>query len=230
VPVPPPVPPRPGADDFLAIAINNAWAKLNKYYTLSDDSVAYIAALVLHPQYKWKFFDTTWAARPEWIQAAKDKVQGLWKSYKITHVVNRSPDLKLVHPIPAKRPRPASQYAFNALAGSDSDDDETVEEYDYYCTHEKRVKMLDVVPFNPLFWWRDQMKQSPRYAVLGRLALDLLSIPAMSAEPERLFSSGRRMMAWERLSLGVDTIEANESLRHWLPRLGMKTIGATLLG
>jgi hypothetical protein len=226
-----PLPATPDRDDFLAIAINNAWVKLNKYYALSDDSVAYVAALVLHPQYKWKFFETTWAARPDWIQEAKAKVQSLWDTYKAAHpIAEQPPQPPPSEPALGKRRRPASQYAFNALAGDDSDEEEAIDDYNYYCEREKRVKMVDGISFNPLYWWRDQTKQFPdRYRLLGKLALNLLSIPAMSAEPERLFSSSRRLMTWERLALAPNTIEANECLRHWLPRLGVRTIGATLI-
>jgi hypothetical protein len=53
-----PLPPsEPLADQFLAIAIRNAWVKLDKYYNLTDRSVAYVAAVVLNPAYKWKYFE-----------------------------------------------------------------------------------------------------------------------------------------------------------------------------
>ena len=47
------------------------------------------------------------------------------------------------------------------------------------------------------------------------MALDILSIPAMSDEPERVFSGARRTISWEQMSLGEDTIEATECLKHW---------------
>jgi len=56
------------------------------------------------------------------------------------------------------------------------------------------------------------------------MAIDLLSIPSMSAEPERVFSGARRMISWERMSLGSQTIENNECLksfhRIWVRRDG----------
>ena len=47
------------------------------------------------------------------------------------------------------------------------------------------------------------------------MALDYLSIPGMSAEPERLFSSARVTITDRRNRLGSDTIEALECLRSW---------------
>jgi hypothetical protein len=52
-----PLPPKPLADQFLTIAIRNAWVKLDKYYNLTDRSVVYVAAVVLNPAYKWGYFE-----------------------------------------------------------------------------------------------------------------------------------------------------------------------------
>jgi hypothetical protein len=47
------------------------------------------------------------------------------------------------------------------------------------------------------------------------MALDILSIPAMSDEPERVFSEARRTVSWERSQLDVQTLECIEYLKHW---------------
>src|SRR5271156_3299630 len=57
---------------------------------------------------------------------------------------------------------------------------------------------------------------SKRWPNLSRLAFDALSIPAMSAECERVFSSGKNMIKTDRYSLNPDSIEAGECNRHWL--------------
>jgi hAT family C-terminal dimerisation region len=48
-----------------------------------------------------------------------------------------------------------------------------------------------------LNWWllNAQRQKWPR---LSQMAIDLLSIPAMSGEPERVFSGARRTILWER--------------------------------
>jgi hypothetical protein len=48
------------------------------------------------------------------------------------------------------------------------------------------------------------------------MAIDILSIPAMSADLERVFSGARRTISWERMSLGVDTINMGECLKSWI--------------
>jgi hypothetical protein len=55
---------------------------------------------------------------------------------------------------------------------------------------------------------------------LHRMALDILSIPAMAAEVERLFSQCKRIIKDDRHSLEPDSIEALECVksfyRRWL--------------
>ena len=47
------------------------------------------------------------------------------------------------------------------------------------------------------------------------MAIDVLSIPAMSAEPERLFSSAKITITDRRNHLESDIIEALECLKSW---------------
>ena len=47
------------------------------------------------------------------------------------------------------------------------------------------------------------------------MAIDILSIPPMSDEPERVFSGARCMVSWDRGQLEPETIEMRECLKHW---------------
>ena len=47
------------------------------------------------------------------------------------------------------------------------------------------------------------------------MAIDILSILAMSAEPERVFSGARRTISWERGQMDPKTLEITECLKHW---------------
>jgi hypothetical protein len=59
-------------------------------------------------------------------------------------------------------------------------------------------------------WWRTLGPAS-----LRRRALDLLSIPAMSAEIERVFSSTKRLISADRNHLNPETIENLSLLKYW---------------
>ena len=50
------------------------------------------------------------------------------------------------------------------------------------------------------------------------MALDVLSIPAMSAEPERLFSGTKITITDRRNRMGIESIEATECLKSWLSK------------
>jgi hypothetical protein len=59
-------------------------------------------------------------------------------------------------------------------------------------------------------------QQQKDFPHLSRMALDFLSIPGMSAEPKRLFSSTKITISDLRSRLGSNTIKALECLRSWL--------------
>lgn len=54
-----------------------------------------------------------------------------------------------------------------------------------------------------------------KYPNLARMALNILSVPAMSDEPERLFSSAGLTLTDRRNRAGIDLIEALEQLKSW---------------
>jgi hypothetical protein len=48
------------------------------------------------------------------------------------------------------------------------------------------------------------------------MALNILSIPVMSADPKRLFSGAKITISDRRNRLGITTIQALECLKSWL--------------
>jgi hypothetical protein len=58
-------------------------------------------------------------------------------------------------------------------------------------------------------------RQEPKLRDLARMALDYLTIPAMSAEPERVFSAAKITLSQRRCALGDDVINALECLKSW---------------
>ena len=83
----------------------------------------------------------------------------------------------------------------------------TIDEYIRYCD----VACTPIV--DPRAWW---LEQKTTYPALAVMALDILSIPAMEAEPERLFSSAEATMTDKRNQMKAETLEALESLKSWL--------------
>ena len=45
---------------YMAPRVDAAWAKLEKYYMYTDDTVVYVAATVLNLMCKWHYFENRW--------------------------------------------------------------------------------------------------------------------------------------------------------------------------
>ena len=58
-------------------------------------------------------------------------------------------------------------------------------------------------------------RQRQRWPRLLYMAINILSIPAMSDEPERVFSGARRTISWERGQMEPETLKMTECLKHW---------------
>ena len=66
-----------------------------------------------------------------------------------------------------------------------------------------------------LSWWLEEALILI-FLILSQFAIDILSIPVMSAEPKRVFSGCRRTISWQRMRLGVKVVEEGECLKSWM--------------
>jgi hypothetical protein len=93
----------------------------------------------------------------------------------------------------------------------DSDDEDiTADEYARYIAQPQVAGVKQGYK-----WWLEPTQQK-NFPNLSIIALDILSIPAMSADPERLFSGAKITVSDRRNRLGIHTIEALECLKSWL--------------
>jgi hypothetical protein len=65
-------------DLYISPCCNASWAKLNKYYSLTERSPVYTVALVLCPYWKWTYFESNWPL--DWVETAQIEVQDFWES------------------------------------------------------------------------------------------------------------------------------------------------------
>ncbi|EIW58934.1 HAT dimerization, partial [Trametes versicolor FP-101664 SS1] len=75
----------------------------------------------------------------------------------------------------------------------------------YLSTDPERVK-------DALEWWNDRRASFPN---LSRMALDYLSIPATSVDPERTFSRGRLALPHTRNRLSPQSTRALMCVGNW---------------
>ncbi|KAK2926541.1 Ribonuclease H-like superfamily [Fusarium oxysporum f. sp. vasinfectum] len=69
-------------EPHLRIGCNLGWMKLDRYYTLTEDSPVYLAALILHPAFRWSTVESQWGDHPDWLVRGKAAVQELWEEYR----------------------------------------------------------------------------------------------------------------------------------------------------
>jgi hypothetical protein len=190
----------------LRTAINNAWEKLDHYYQLCDASPVYVASVVLHPGQKWRYFEKKWGHNhQDWLANAKDETQALYE----TQYKNREmTEIQATQNITQRAPRQPDEFeTWITPVDYYETDAVTVDEYDAY------LSTPPIPTLEPILWWRDHQSTYPR---LSQMAFDLLSIPAMSAECERVFSQARLTISTQRVRLKEDTIDAIQCLKNWL--------------
>lgn len=149
---------------------------------------------------KYKYFENEWEERPDWIENAKSTVETVWNTeYKPSHF-NTTGNDPIVLPVASASPSFTQTTTTSTndqsgglpqlgdlpdwkkkkrrkLIGDDRD------ELQRYLERETE----DDLPSGPLQYWIDHMDDI-RPKGLAKMALDIFTIPAMSADPERLFS------------------------------------------
>ena len=66
-------------------SITLAWQKAQDYYNKTDASIAWMAALVFHPRFKWAYFERNWnySGLMRYVQDGKRNLRQLWeRQYK----------------------------------------------------------------------------------------------------------------------------------------------------
>jgi hypothetical protein len=192
---------------LLCTNVNAGWAKLNKYYALTDMSSSYVAAVVLHPAYTWRWLKNKWASKPAWIRDAERRVESLWADYSCLDVNLRSPVAATTARQP---PRVVETDCIFDISDDEGALDASEDEYLVWC-QQPRNSLVN----QPLSFWTTEVIQR-QYPRLSRMAIDLFTIPAMSDEPERTFSSCSLMITSHRGSLESDVVEFTQCTKNWL--------------
>ena len=190
-------------DARIASAINNAWAKMEKYYRKTEETPVYVATLVLDPKYKWGYIEKNWP--PEWHSRAKQQMQAFWETkYKPAESAFEG---SINKPEPTRSTNSFKLWK-QEIQKEQALDNGPRDEYIQYCKTPREY------PKDARQWWLEQTQQM-KYPNLARMALNVLSVPAMSDEPERQFSSAGLTLTDRRNRAGIDLIEALEQLKSW---------------
>ena len=191
-------------NEFLCSALDAGYQKLLDYYNKKDRAPAYIAAVVLNPEYKWRFFEQQWQADDK--EAGEKALTILWQEdYR------GNTGLPLSDPPPPPPPPQSTNQFRRWISQKKAQYDDTKDELQEFL--EQDIVELDQI--TALEWWC-QPAQRTRFPLFSRMAIDILSIPAMLSESERVFLSAKRTIADSRWKLKATTIEALECSKSWL--------------
>lgn len=184
----------------VAIRWQNAWEVLQKYNEKSDDSFGiFAAATLLNPSLRRRCFDYYWTeSSGRFIEPMLETVRKQWENEYTKHQALSSTPRQyrsLVDLIGMQarqnHPQSSNADAFNSYINGG---DESYEDW-------RERSIFD--------WW------NTHFPTLRQWAFDTLSVPATSAECERIFSFAKRMVGQDRASLSIETMEMMSCLHHW---------------
>jgi hypothetical protein len=145
----------------------------------------------------------------EWVKPAIRQVKELWKKYR-----EQAP-VPLISSSYDKTPSQAQERELDAysqiaqeLEGYPQPADE--DEFEDYCDRQ----LCDIGERPALTWWCEET-QRKRWPRLSYMAIDILSVPGMSDEPERVFSAACRTVSWDEAEMEAEALEKRECLNHW---------------
>ena len=197
---------------YLGTRVDAAWAKLDEYYSKSDVTIAYFAATALNPLYKWKWIERRWTTTPLKIACrnAKRRMKDLWlEEYKTIGLNEQKVDSS--EAVTSDKPKYRGN-SFYAWIQEDLTTGPEIDEFETYFS-EQSIRNVPIKEFSALAWWSED-SQRRRYPRLSRMAFDLLTIPAMSASIERVFSECK--LTCLRHATLPETLKDLHLLRSWL--------------
>jgi hypothetical protein len=197
----------------LLALLNTAWYLFSKYYSLIDESGAYITAALLHPErrHKWLYNQWNTTEKKKWLKKGLQRAKALWHSYRdrikpalSASQIDQDTSIEL---------SAFDKWQQESAVITDSEDSFEA----FIFAPPSRLPMLEERQISAIKWW-SQPTQRQTFPALSQLAVDVLSAFAMSAELERTFSKARRTTSWERSQLSANTIKCSELLKDWLHR------------
>jgi hypothetical protein len=210
------------------VAIEGAWSKANEYYSKLDDTPLYTAAVILDPRLKFEYMKGQWDETAAEVQLSKVR-RIRERDYRTQHTplaIFSSPSTSFSS---SQERRPLADLNSNKRSQTDPDGDQHSRKRAKYVNADELLKQNrrlslptrvgdeltlyltgeletdeDPLPFQ--YWLRPQIKA--KYPSLSRLAIDVLSVPAMSSEAERVFSATGFVLNSRRRQLKEVTSEA----------------------
>src|SRR6266487_2049095 len=167
-----------------------------------------MAAMVLHPRWKWQYFDNNWQQYSSQVRTAKTQLKRLWDiKYKTDINLDR-----LSSPEPTTRPSFIEEILDKVAPPSSSNVVRPTTRRDQLALYLEEAPISHI---GVMDYWRQQESVWPE---LAHMAYDFLAIPAMSSECERVFSSCAKQTTPESSRLTGELLWYQECLKNWQQR------------
>ncbi len=185
-----------------SITLTQGQAK--NYYEKTDESVAQMAALVLHPRQKQVYFEREWTGSfARFVKSGKAKLKKLQEEdYKSDLLLNRekSPEL-------AEKPSFLESILNVKAPANHTKVTRPTQRRDQLVLYLEEAPNITPV----IEYWKSREEQWPQ---LTAMAYDFLAIPAMSSECERVFSSYAKQTTPESSRLSGEMLWHQECLKN----------------
>lgn len=193
----------------IVICYHNAWEVLNKYNCKTDENhEIYAAATLLNPTLRKAFFLDSWTGdAAEYITPMLVRNETLWRTQYMPNSVTTATE--------------EYRSDFDAFLDEISGASVQLRPEDAFSRYmnDTRTPRSDWEKEGLFRWW-----SACQYSSLRQWAYDVLSVPAMSAELERVFSQAKTATTG-RYSLAASSLEAELCLKHWVDD-GLYTINS----
>ena len=184
--------------------MQQSWNTFNKYYSKLNNSSFYAAAIILYSSHHTQYIQHNWKKKWQW--SVFQNVKRLWKIYHESSVVNSV----RIFSYEADLSWDLDDYDLFAQDFNKFKRSVSQNEYENYIT-KKSIEIND----SSFFWWLSKT-QRECWSKLSQMTIDILSISAMSAESEWIFSEAHHTISWKRMQLEKKTIEKTECLKNWM--------------
>lgn len=199
---------------------------LNKYYSGANKVPAYSAAILLNLLSRRAYLNTF--QKPTQVNCAIKAAGKIQDKESNTQLPTDAP---LIQDSPAKEEIETAKLnsfaKYKAKQRPEYASPRAVD--DFYCFIDIDPINLNSVKLTLLEWWC-QSTQRRSYPRLSQIAITILSIPAASAEPKRVFSGAQRTCSQSRLRLIPRNIKIIKCIGNWLKKGHIKLVRASGIG
>ncbi|KID59571.1 transposase, partial [Metarhizium hybridum] len=161
---------------------------------------------ILHPGIQWAFLQKAYGGREEWLCKVRHLVQTLWEEeYRDLPIQWQLCDSSLPLAVRARESNPFDSFQDELIPYTSCEEEGIADEFERWLRTKQDVYTKHD---NPLQYWSAKRFEYPRVA---KMAIDILSIPAMAAECERAFSSAGSMVSPRRTRLDSSTVSVAQT-------------------